>query len=166
MEIEIGLYGGDPEDLVDAVSVPILMIQQAVVAMKEIAKVGEKIEKEKEKQFLILFFTAFLFLIPFVGEAIGGFTALAGIGRAIALAGELGEAGLGLYDVIDTKGNDPLAIIGLLLGVGAFADIGQIAKAAKVRRAMKQTDIAKLGDSMVTDLSSIRLAMRRNRCYV
>ncbi|CAI7606952.1 unnamed protein product [Penicillium palitans] len=79
-------------DMVNAVSVPILMIHQVIMSIQEIISIAEKIDTENRKRQILLFLSALLSLIPIGGEVIGevisAINGLASIGRSIALADE------------------------------------------------------------------------------
>lgn len=83
-----GLY------MVDHVSVPILMIHQAIMSLQEVIDTAEKIDTENRKQQILLFLLALLSLIPIGGEVIAAINGLAGVGRFIALADEARIVGM------------------------------------------------------------------------
>ena len=75
---------------IDAISMPILMIADAVENMDSIVKTAEKIDKKKRQAMIFAFLSALFFLVPVAGEVIGTLTTFAGIARIAALIGELG----------------------------------------------------------------------------
>lgn len=87
--------------------------------------------------------------VPVVGEEVAVAAGLTAVARAIAIAGEVGNAALGIYDTVNNPKSAVVNIFGLLLGVGAIAKVTRdgtgIAKVAKVRNEMKAADIAGLG---------------------
>ncbi|KFY18212.1 hypothetical protein V492_00069 [Pseudogymnoascus sp. VKM F-4246] len=155
IEIRQAAYQGDPNDLVDALSVPILMIEQAVKAMQEVSKLGEEIEKDKLKNLILTILSAVLLVVPFVGDALAGIAGFTAIGRMVALFGEAGNVALSVQDVIDTPGNAPLAIFDILAGAGAVADALKVKKAADYRRAMNSETAVKLGGDIKQKLDKI-----------
>ncbi|KAM3457581.1 hypothetical protein MY3296_001013 [Beauveria thailandica] len=138
-------YAGLVGDLVDAISVPIVMAQQSVVNMQQANDIGKKIDDEKKKNFILMFLSAILFLIPFVGEVAGAIGVMAGVARIIAIVGELGSVALDVYSLVDSKGKDPFAIAGLLFAPLALYDVAAVAAAAALRRGMRATQISALG---------------------
>ncbi|KAM3553987.1 hypothetical protein MY1884_006378 [Beauveria asiatica] len=138
-------YAGSVGDLVDAISVPIVMAQQSVVNMQQANDIGKKIDDEKKKNFILMFLSAILFLIPFVGEVAGAIGVMAGVARIIAMVGELGSVALDVYSLVDSKGKDPFAIAGLLFAPLALYDVAAVAAAAALRRGMRATQISALG---------------------
>ncbi|KAL2862689.1 uncharacterized protein BJX67DRAFT_292234 [Aspergillus lucknowensis] len=136
-------YYGDADELVDAVSIPILMVQQAVDNMEEVVDAAEEIEEQERKAIILAFLSAILLVVPFVGEVVGAVASMATIGRIIALAGAAGNAAMDIYTIVDDPENAPLAIFSLVLG--GIGDLASIAQAAKIRRGMSSEDLGKLG---------------------
>ncbi|CRL19081.1 unnamed protein product [Penicillium camemberti] len=121
-------------DMVNAVSVPILMIHQVIMSMQEIISIAEKIDTENRKRQILLFLSALLSLIPIGGEVIGevisAINGLASIGRSIALADEASIVGMGLYSVFDDTPSAPFLICGYILSADALTDAVKVNKAA------------------------------------
>jgi hypothetical protein len=82
--IKVNFFDEEPQDAVDAAAVPVFMIQQAVQSMHDIYKAGEDIEKEKMKNLIIMCITAFLFILPGLGEAMA---AVSGIAMIVSISG-------------------------------------------------------------------------------
>jgi chitinase len=143
------------EDLVDAVSVPVLMISQAVQSMQSVVDVAKEIWKEKKKAEIEAFLLGFLFLIPIGGEVIEAIAGFATIGRIVGLIGDASVLASDLYVVAKDPSAAPFVIFGNILGAGALADGVKVVKAAKARRGMSKDDIGKLGDGMSTVLAKI-----------
>lgn len=162
LEMQMFTYEGEPEEVVDAASLPIFMIEQSVDTMAEIIKLGEEIEKEQEKLFLQLFLTFLLMLVPIVGQAVGSVAGLLNVGRLIVVLGEMGAGAVGIYDVIQNP-DDPLAIFGLILGVGALADLTKVTKAASLRRSFDDASIGKMGTGFSSNMGKVNSAMRMCR---
>ena len=62
LDLQNYCYGGDPSELIDAVSLPIIMVAQAVDSMADVAEVAEKIDEEKRKALILAFIGAILFV--------------------------------------------------------------------------------------------------------
>ncbi|ATY61851.1 Glycoside catalytic core [Cordyceps militaris] len=148
-------YAGLVGDLVDALSVPIAMAQQSVANMQRANDIGQNINDEQKKNFIILFLTAILFFIPFVGEIAGTIGVLAGVARIITVVGELRAVGLDIYSLVDSKGNDPFAIAGILFAPLALYDVAAVAAAAALRRGMKERQITSIGNEAKQTLDKI-----------
>ncbi|KAH8880237.1 glycoside hydrolase [Thozetella sp. PMI_491] len=147
-QLKKGVYTGDASDLAEALILPVYMIEEAVNQIKQISDKIEEWDNEKRKNAILAFITGILFFVPIVGELVGTISTLATIGRIIAILGTLGELATDIYGVVDTKGNDPLAIFTLVLSPLAVFDAAQMAKAAKISRAMSKEEKAKLGKSV------------------
>lgn len=136
---------GSADDAVDALTLPVFMVEDAVKNMDKIKDVADKIDAEKRKMIILAFLSAIFFFVPFVGQVVGSIAALANIGRIISLAGAVGNAALEIFSIVDNKDNLPLAIMSIILAPLALLDIASIAKAANFRRGMPSSDIKKLG---------------------
>jgi chitinase len=154
-QIEGKTYKGDTADLVDALGLPVLMVEQAVQSMIEVAKLGSKIAEEKKKALILLIISAILFVIPVFGGALGAINGLATLGRIISLFGEVGFIAMDLYDIVDTPANAPLIIFGAILGAGALTDAAKLSKAAQARRGMTGADLKKLGGGIDVKIGKI-----------
>jgi chitinase len=108
--------GGDSFDAVDALSIPITMIADAVDNMASIAAIGQEIEgaeaKAKRNAIIFGFISAILFFVPVAGEVLSAVSSLATIGRIVALLGNLGNVAFEVYTIVD----DPEMRLWLSLG--------------------------------------------------
>ncbi|KAH8432872.1 uncharacterized protein LDX57_010504 [Aspergillus melleus] len=145
-DIKADHFLGNVDELVDALSLPISMISDAVDNMHKIVEIAEDIREEKSKAILLAFLSAIFFFIPIIGEVASAVQSLATIGRIVSLLGATGNAALDIYTLVDDKDNAPLAICGLILAPLALFDAVAVSKAANVRRGMSASDIKKLGE--------------------
>jgi len=136
---------GLSDDAVDALTLPVFMVEDAILNMGKIRDIGNKIDAAKRKMIIMAFLTAIFFFVPFVGEIVGSIAALVNIGRIMVLAGAVGNTALEIFSIVDDRDDLPLAILGIVLAPLALLDIGAIAKAAGYRRGMAVADIKKLG---------------------
>ena len=60
------------------------MIGEAVKSMKEVVKTAEEIEEAKRKEFILLFLSAVLLIVPVVGSALAS-VGLGTPGRVLAI---------------------------------------------------------------------------------
>lgn len=146
----LDLHGwfGDGSQLIDAVSLPILMLAQATENMENVVTIAEKIDAEKRKELILEFLSAIFLFIPIAGEVAGAFSALADVAIIMDVVGAVGNAAIDVYGMVSTKGNPLVFILDLVLTPLALSDVATISKAAQARRAMKEDDIAKLGKSV------------------
>lgn len=161
-KVKDGTYLPSADDLVDAVSLPVLMVSDAILSMESVVEIAEEIKEAKEKAIMMAFLSAIFFFVPVVGEVISSISSLATIGRIVALMGEIGNVALDVYTVLDDKDNAPLAIFSLILAPLALSDIGAVARAANYRRGMSADDLAKLGENLSNGLG--RISKIKDRC--
>lgn len=67
-ELACDAWVGDGRDLVDPISVPILMISQAIEEMGKVVEYANEITEARQKEIIAAFLGAILFLIPVAGE--------------------------------------------------------------------------------------------------
>lgn len=168
-EVVLGSWTGSYDDVIDTMSMPIFMLQQAVESMEQVKEIGEDQEEledsEKKEQILFVVGTV-LMVVPFateVGLAAAGLTQLA---RIAAFAGETINTAFGLYEVVDSDGNPLLALMGLLMGAGGLGMAGRdaagFAKMGTKRRFISSDDVAKIGgvvkrqEDILASLRSVR----------
>ncbi len=165
-KISNGKYAGFVGDVVDALAIPVIMAQQSVINMKMANDIGKKIDDEKRKNFIILFISAILFFLPFIGEVAGTIGVLAGAARLLILLGDLGSVGMDIYSLVDSKGSDPFAIVGLIFAPMAFFDAARMAAAAGLRRGMKNAEVKSLGNEAKATLDRIDRIKGRQTCSI
>ncbi|KAL4861961.1 hypothetical protein BDV12DRAFT_203498 [Aspergillus spectabilis] len=157
-------YFGDINELIDAVSMPVLMVSDAIENMQSIVEIAEEIEEAKAKSILFAFLSAIFFFVPVVGEVMGAISSLANIGRIVSLLGAAGNVALDVYTILDDPENAPLAIFSLILTPLALMDVVKVGQAAKARRGMPAADVAKLGDRLSGRLNLI--SKLKDRCTI
>lgn len=84
-------------DVVDGSSTLVFSLQASVQAMQQVADVGEQAEKEQRKEMILAFITAFLLMVPGIGEVADGVEALAQVGQLAKLVDEAGNSALGIW---------------------------------------------------------------------
>ncbi|RDW76305.1 Peptidoglycan-binding Lysin subgroup [Aspergillus mulundensis] len=150
------VYLGDAADLVDALSLPIYMVTDAVANMEEIVDIAEEIREAERKAIILAFLSAILFFVPVIGEIASAVSSLATIGRVISLLGAVGNAAFDVYTIVDDPENAPLAIFSLVLAPLALSDVVAISKAAQVRRGMSADQLATLGGTVSKNLDTVQ----------
>lgn len=86
------------DDLVDAMSVPAFLAEEAIENMEKVIETAKKVEELERKQFILDFLGGLLFWIPFVGEIIGPELRL--VGMMLRMVGRVGDAAMGMYDLV------------------------------------------------------------------
>lgn len=148
-------YDGDPHDLVDALVLQVLTLQAAVGFMENILKMGEKIEEEQKKEFIINLISSILVVVSLGGEALVEEGVVAVLGRMLVYTAEGGQAAIGLMEAIEDPQSTPLAIFGIMQSVNAIRDVSEVAKAAKLRRTMTRDDIAKFNEDVANYMTKV-----------
>ena len=143
-------------DAVDASSTMVFSVQSAVAAMQQVAEVGAQAEEEQRKEMILAFITAFLLLIPGVGEAVDGVEALAAVARIAKLADVAGNSALSIYGAVKDPKSVPMAVAGILLGAFALRDESAWAKAATESRTMSKDLIDSLGTGVATGMGKVK----------
>ncbi|KAK0724372.1 hypothetical protein B0H67DRAFT_606956 [Lasiosphaeris hirsuta] len=147
-KLKAGTYDGTAADLVDATALPVFMIEEAVTNIKTISDTIDEMEEERRKEHNPG--------LPVRNPVLR--SALASIGRVIAILGTAGQVALDIYSVVDSKGNDPLDIFGLVLAPLAVFDVVRIGKAAARARGTTDQDIGKLAKNVKAKMDLVRKA--------
>ncbi|CRG88878.1 hypothetical protein PISL3812_05913 [Talaromyces islandicus] len=113
--------------------------------MAQVVQVADEIDEEKRKDLILAFLSAIFLFLPIIGEIVGSVGALADVGTVLSLLGASGAVGTDIYGIVSEPQNAPLMIMDFILTPLSLGDIGNIAKAAKIRRGMSDADITKLG---------------------
>ncbi|KAK1993980.1 hypothetical protein LX36DRAFT_728412 [Colletotrichum falcatum] len=142
LTLHINEAGGG--DIITAASVPIFMLEQAIRSMDNIKANGSKIIKENEKKLILE-----ILCIVFIAILFGG---MAVFSRIAALVDIVGPTGLTAHDIVQDPTSASFSILGLLVGgfgTGVGSEKEAFGEAAKVRRGVSVSDIAKLGDDFL-----------------
>lgn len=155
-EIRSGQYinTGSAEDIVDAVAMPIFMIDESLDYMEQVVEMAKEIEAYDIKFFILNFLSAIFFIMPAIGEALGS-AGYAFLGRLLSWIGELGSTALGIEGVISDPNTAPLLIFGLVMSVKSIRDTNNAVKAAELRRGMSRAAIAAFSKTVAEKLDKI-----------
>ncbi|KAJ5226520.1 hypothetical protein N7468_007745 [Penicillium chermesinum] len=128
--------------------------------MKKVEDIGGKAHNAEVTEAILWFVTAFLLLIPGLGE-IAEEADVVAVATTLRLLGDAEDVGLTTYDIVTTKDRGPGVIFeGILGGLGALDMLKApelFGKAASARRAMSDSDIATLGDEVSGGLAQVKL---------
>ncbi|KAK3901605.1 hypothetical protein C8A05DRAFT_34695 [Staphylotrichum tortipilum] len=151
-EIKLFIFDEDDGD-----AVPVFMVQSAIDQMKQIYEIGEDIQKKERENLIIMIVTAFLFVLPGVGEALASITGVAMLARVVIIATESGGAAVGAYDLATNPDNLAVGIFSYLLGfVGVRGALkGSWKDVATLRRKMSADDVKNLGDLVKNGLTKV-----------
>ncbi|KAF5501368.1 Mutanase [Colletotrichum siamense] len=150
-DLMLGQWGGSIEDIVDVYTMPVALAFQAVKAMEQVKSIGETEKEEEQKNLILLIVTVVLAVVPFVGEELAGAAGLAALARAIAIAGEAGNAAFDIYSMVDDPSSIGYTIFGTLFGAAgiasSFRNADHFSSAGEARRAMGEAKVAQMGDT-------------------
>lgn len=154
-EVKTMAFEGEAEDIVDAVAVPVFLLQEAIKSMQQVVEIGKKVEEANEKQFIAHFLMAVFFLIPMVGQGLAT-VGLGTLARILVTLGEVGSIAQGIADVAEDPESAPFLVLGLVMSAGALRDAGKVGQAARIRRERLTPDVmGKLSPTIKTNLDLI-----------
>jgi hypothetical protein len=99
---------------------PIFMMEDASVSIREIKKIGEKEKKTKTRELVLNILTIIFSVIPFVGEAAAALGGVARLASVALIIGEAGNAALSIVDIVNNPASAPFAILGMLVGAAGI----------------------------------------------
>ncbi len=152
--LRLDAYYGDASELVDAISIPVLMIADAVDSMSKVETIADKIDEEKKKALILAFISAILFFIPIAGEFLG--PEFAGVAAILAVISAAGDTAMGVYSIVEDPNNPLLGIISIVLAPLALTSLTKISQAANLRRGMSDGDIVKLGGKIGARMQTVQ----------
>jgi hypothetical protein len=124
----LGLFEGSPADAVEVLAMPVFLLKDAVEAMKEVKRIGEDEKRRRTKDLILKILEGILFLIPFVGAAIGGLGRTGAMLARMLMAVEgIGSGGLAVWSAVENPDMAPVAILAMVLGgLGAGGNRGAL----------------------------------------
>jgi glucan 1,3-beta-glucosidase len=143
LDIMAGQWIGSTNDIVSVVSMPVMMLQQAIDSMNKAKAIGKAQKAQDKKNLIIEILSAILMFIPFLDDIVPAALAVAKVGTLI---GDAGSLAVTIEAVVSDPDSAPMAILGILGGAGAtLSDASNMAKLASARRSMSDDDIEGLG---------------------
>jgi hypothetical protein len=139
-------------DLVDALSMPSLLMSEAVANMRSVVATADKVLAQERKLQIAGFISAIFMIVPFVGEAAGAIGGAA-MRAIILIAGDLANVGYTIYELVDNPDDALATLFSFLLGGISSTSFRS---AAAARRGFKDSDTAKLPPRIKTDLTTIQ----------
>lgn len=158
---QIGQFEESEGDVVDASVITILSVQAAAEAMQAVSEEGEHAIEQKRKETIIAFVSAFLLVIPGLGEAAGVALNVARLARLAAVVDVAGNTALGIYEIVDNPDSGPSEVIGLIFGaLGARSNFGWSKAAGKARK-IDDAVLNKLGHTVAAGAKKTRKLVGR-----
>ncbi len=156
-ELGVGTWEGGNSDLVEVLSMPILMMAQAVNSMAEAVnsmaeakEIGNDAQDREKEDLILTILSIVLFIVPSLGEVTVAAAGLARLARLFAATGAVSAVGMTIVDVIENPDMAPLAIASLLFA-GRIRSPTQYRDAVKVRQQMTQSVSDGLGNVFGTN---------------
>ena len=155
-------------------SAPIFILMQAVDGMAEAKQLGQQEEeteaeeeRERRENLILTILSVVFMVVPFVGEEVALAAGLGSLAKAIAIAGELGNAALALFDSVQNPSSALMNVLGMLLGVGGFTkatrDGTGLAPLAALRKGMNPDD-AKAFGKIFQDKDGLLQSIMKGAC--
>jgi hypothetical protein len=167
-EMMFGFWDGDYEDAVEALSLPVFMLAQAVESMEQVKQLGKDEKETEETELIMAILTAILMVVPFAGEFVGEIADLAWLVEAAVVVDIIGNTALGVYDIVKNKDNPGMAVLNMLLGAvggrGKSRSGENYSNAASKRRELGVEDVGKFGAVFKRNDDGLRKVIPANRC--
>ncbi|KAJ6163877.1 Glycoside hydrolase family 71 [Penicillium chrysogenum] len=163
-EMMFGFWDGDYDDAAEAVSLPVFMLAQAVESMEQVKQLGKEEKELEEKELIMKILTAVLIVVPFAGEIVGEIAGLAWVVEAAVVVDIVGNAAVGVYDVVKNKASPAMAAVDILLGAAGRRTGKSYSNAASKRREMGAEDVSKFGDVFKRHDDALRKVIPVDRC--
>ncbi|KAJ4244064.1 hypothetical protein NW762_014677 [Fusarium torreyae] len=87
---------------------------------------------------------------------------LTSLGRAFVIIGEGAGISLGIYDMVQTPGAIPLDLFGIVMSGKGIRDVGNVRKAAKVRRTMDRVSIERMSKRVAEQTERLKSVVEKN----
>jgi hypothetical protein len=135
-DLAYGAWYGPTDDVLQVISMPVFMIQQALESMAHVKAIGEE-QAKRDKISLILEILGIVFIfVPFLDDVLPEVEALDGIWGLVAAAGNVG---LTIQAIIADPESAPVQLLGLLTAGGSrseedFCRDGRVAEGHRRRR--------------------------------
>ncbi|KAK7413092.1 hypothetical protein QQX98_008040 [Neonectria punicea] len=155
-EILAGTYAGEADDfdLIDAIILPIFMVEESLKSMEEVVKMAKEIKAAQAKEFILHMLSTVFFVIGAVGGALAS-AGLASLGRVLVLIGEAGGTALGIEGVVSDPTTAPVLIFGLIMSGRGIRDVSNVARAARIRRAMPTWEVEKFSPEIAKKMNFV-----------
>ncbi|GES56905.1 alpha-1,3-glucanase/mutanase [Aspergillus terreus] len=163
-EMMFGFWDGDYDDAVEAVSVPVFMLAQAVESMEQVKQLGQEEKEYEETELIMKIVTAVLFVVPFAGEIAGEVAGLAWLVEAAVVVDLIGNTVMGVYDAVKNKGSPAMVVLDLLLGATGRRTGKNYSNAAAKRREMGADGVSGFGDVFKRHDDALRRVIPVDRC--
>ncbi|UKZ56764.1 hypothetical protein TrVGV298_010605 [Trichoderma virens] len=142
MDLNVGLWNGSSDDLLQVYSMPVFMLSQAVTAMQNAKALGKQYEREKKIELILEILGAVFAFLPFLDDIAPELELIDGLYATVA---DVGNVALTIQSIVSNPASAPMDILGLITGAGG-RDRDEIADIADKRRALSDTELSDIGN--------------------
>ncbi|KAF4905173.1 hypothetical protein CGCVW01_v012945 [Colletotrichum viniferum] len=107
-EIQAISWEADPDNIVDSVSMSIILVRDSVDFTESVVEMGKELEEADKTSFILNLLYA-IFLVVSMGGSTLASAGLTSLDRAFVVIGEGAGIGLGIYDMVQTPSAIPLS---------------------------------------------------------
>ncbi|KAF7542503.1 hypothetical protein G7Z17_g11509 [Cylindrodendrum hubeiense] len=114
INLQLTGYIGDDLDLMDPLSLPILILTSATENIGTGIQITDKVAEEERRDLILAFLSAIFLIILVVGEGVSSVAELADIRTGIVLLGATDNLVVDIYIIVVDPKNAPMVIYGLV----------------------------------------------------
>ncbi|KAM0270892.1 hypothetical protein ACHAQH_009253 [Verticillium albo-atrum] len=143
----LGIVQDDLSEVVDALTEPVLLIEESVKNMQDAYDMGEEVLEQEETNLMLAIVQTVLFVIPFIGKALAPY----------------------FYKISQASTEDERAILGLgiaITGLGAMTNFPSIREAARLRKIVSASTARKVSNNEDTVRSRSLMQRTQDTCYM
>ncbi|RAK76374.1 glycoside hydrolase family 71 protein [Aspergillus fijiensis CBS 313.89] len=140
----VGAWPGFSDDIVQSVSLAVVLLLQAVSSMQEVVTVGKEEKAWEHREMIEEILGAIFLVVPFLGELDAVSDALADVAEIVAVVGDAAIVADSIYEIVEDPNNDVMTILSTLLLVGQRS-ADEYASMAAARRDISDETIEAFG---------------------
>jgi glucan 1,3-beta-glucosidase len=156
MDVNLGNWNGPSDDLLQTMSMPVFMIQNAIASMATVKEIGDQEAAEKKRDLILEILGVVFIFIPFLDDLTPELEALDGVFQTVAAAGNVA---LGIQSIVSNPASAPMEILGLLGGAGVRTE-DEFASMAAARRSLSEDDLESLGSDFEKSDTELQKSIR------
>ncbi|PTB38652.1 hypothetical protein M441DRAFT_49043 [Trichoderma asperellum CBS 433.97] len=140
-DLAVSAWYEPTDDILQVVSMPVFMIQQAINSMANAKSLGQQQEKRDRINLILEILGVVFIFVPFLDDITPELEVFDGIFSTVAAAGNVV---LTIQAIIADPTSAPMQLLGLLTA-GGTRDEGDSTKMASTRRGISEDDLGKIG---------------------
>ncbi|KZL68188.1 killer toxin alpha beta [Colletotrichum incanum] len=118
--MRLGSIDADESDISTSFSMPVFMLEDASVSIKNVKEIGKEQKETKTRDLVLGILTIVFAVIPFAGAAVQALGGAARIATAALIIGEAGNAAISIAEIVNDPLSAPFAILGMLVGAAGL----------------------------------------------